>query len=181
MTDTSPSDLRALLDRITRLSAADAWSEQLNPAQMATLEYLARANRFSRAPSHVADYLGTTRGTVSQTLKALERKGYVTETRSSTDKRRTSYSLTQSGAEAVAEDQDIQQVLAALPPSTRAGLEAGLRSVLAGLLARRQGRSFGLCRTCKHHATGPDGPQCRLLNIALSTEEPNQICHEHAA
>ncbi len=178
MANTSPSDLRALFDRVTRLSAADVWNAQLNPAQMATLEYLARANRFSRAPSHVADYLGATRGTVSQTLKALERKGHVTETRSSTDKRRTTYSLTQSGADAVAGDQDIQQILAALPAATRDGLESGLRDVLSALLARRDSRSFGLCRSCKHHATGP---YCQLLDAALTAEEPNQICHEHAA
>ena len=41
------------------------------------MAYLARANRFSRGPSHLADWLGTTRGTVSQTLKALERDGLI--------------------------------------------------------------------------------------------------------
>lgn len=181
MTDTSLSDLHALLERVTRLGAADAWRDQLNPTQLATLEYLSRANRFSRAPSHVADYLGATRGTVSQTIKALERKGFVTETRSSTDKRRTSYSVTPTGSAAMSGAQEITQVLRALPTPLRNGLEAGLRGVLEGLLQQREGRSFGICRTCQHHQTGPKSAYCRLLQVNLSLEEPNQICHEHVA
>ena len=39
-------------------------------------------------------YLGTTRGTMSQTLKALENKGYVAGEPSETDKRSLSYALT---------------------------------------------------------------------------------------
>ena len=37
-----------------------------------------RANRFSPTPAALADYLASTRGTISQTLIALESKGHVT-------------------------------------------------------------------------------------------------------
>ena len=39
--------------------------------------FIARANRFSRTPAALADYAGSTRGTISQTLIALEQKGLV--------------------------------------------------------------------------------------------------------
>ncbi|MDG1431396.1 MAG: MarR family winged helix-turn-helix transcriptional regulator [Paracoccaceae bacterium] len=61
------------------------------------MDYLGQANRFSRSPSHVAEYLGTTRGTVSQSFKSLVQKGYVTEHRSKFDKRIISFELTASG------------------------------------------------------------------------------------
>ena len=90
-------EARALLDRVFRVFSSEEWEEGINPAQRAALAYLARANRFSRSPSHVAEYLNSTRGTVSQTLKALTRKGLVAEHPSTTDKRSISYDVTPAG------------------------------------------------------------------------------------
>lgn len=42
--------------------------------------YFARANRFTRSSSALTDYLGLTKGTVSQTINAVERKGLVKKT-----------------------------------------------------------------------------------------------------
>ncbi len=93
--------IRGLITRLARIDAGEGWADDLNPAQRAALDYLGQANRFSRSPSHVAEYLGTTRGTMSQTLKVLVRKGYVTELRSEADKRTISYALTQAGRNAI--------------------------------------------------------------------------------
>ena len=57
-----------LIGRLDRLMRSGVAVEGLNPAQWEALRYLARANRFSRPPAGLADYLGSTRGTVSQTL-----------------------------------------------------------------------------------------------------------------
>ena len=181
MTQNDSIDLRPLLDRLSRLAAADAWLGDLTPTQMAVLEYLGRANRFSRAPSQVADFLGATRGTVSQTLKTLERKGLVQEQKSSEDKRRISYEITESGQAAIAGDSQIDAALAQLTATERAPLEAGLRALLRQMIAQRGGRPFGLCRTCRYHdATSKGRAQCRLLDVALTAKEAGQICHEHA-
>ena len=74
-----------LVDRLYRLNAARDWADTLNPTQRMALAYLARANRFSRCPSHVAEYMALTRGTASQTLKALVRKKLIRSQRSSKD------------------------------------------------------------------------------------------------
>ena len=65
----------ALMDRLSRAMQRAQYAGGLNPAQWEALRYIARANRYSRSPSAVAEYLGATKGTVSQTLKALEHKG----------------------------------------------------------------------------------------------------------
>ncbi len=87
--------LRSLLDRTSRLLQAGHRTGDLNPPQVAALAYLSRANRFSRSPSQVADYLSATRGTVSQTLHALEGKGLIVPVRSDQDRRSLRYDLTE--------------------------------------------------------------------------------------
>jgi DNA-binding MarR family transcriptional regulator len=178
MNDPDPQRLKALIERLGRLVAAEQWAADLNPSQAAALGYLARANRFSRAPSQVADYLGATRGTVSQTLIALERKGLVAVEASPRDRRSLAYALTDTGRSALAETA-LERVLEAMA-DTKA-LEAGLRAVLAGLLAARGGRAFGICRACQHYEPKDDSGYCRLLSEPLLPEEAEQICHEQVA
>lgn len=173
-------EARALLDRVTRIYAAEEWEGGINPAQASALLYLARANRFSRSPSHVAEYLSSTRGTVSQTLKALMRKGLIAEQRSAADKRSISYEVTPEG-HALLEGQSASR--AALDGLTNA--EAKQLATLLATLARnalraRGGKSFGLCRTCKYHRKRKAGPYCALLDEALTPPEADEICHEHA-
>lgn len=175
------TEIRDLLDRIARIKAAEDWGDDLNPTQRAALTYLCKANRFSRAPSHVADYLSATRGTVSQTLKALARKGLIAETRSTSDRRSISYDVTPVGETASRNGTTLDAALAALAPETASTLAATLKGVVGAILQARDGRSFGLCRTCRHHRTRADGAFCALLNEALAPHEADQTCHEHEA
>lgn len=170
-----------LLDRLARLHAAGLRHDDLNPTQVAALSYLARANRFSRSPSLVADYLATTRGTASQTVKALVRKGLVEEAPVSGDKRAITLVLTASGRAAFGRNTEVMAALAMLEKAEAEILQAGLEELAKSLLSARGGRSFGLCRTCRHHQPHAGGANCALLKVALLPEEVNQICFEHAA
>lgn len=172
--------LKDLLHRFARLIAAGGWEGNLNPTQRAALLYLARANRFSRAPSHVADYLSATRGTVSQTLKALLRKGLIRERRSETDKRSFSYEPTREGIALVSADDGLSKVLAQLSSTEAADFANKLTHLISGMLEEREGRSFGVCRTCFHHETRGKAGFCNLLQVAIGEEERDQLCHEHA-
>lgn len=42
-----------------------------------TLSYLSSCNKYSNSPQHVAEYLGLTKGTVSQSISLLESVGLV--------------------------------------------------------------------------------------------------------
>jgi len=178
---TQPEQIRVLINRLARLDAAETWVDALNPAQIAALEYLARANRFSRAPSHVADYLGTTRGTMSQTLKALVRKGYVSERRSESDKRSISYNLSDAGRSLAARRGDLIDVINVLPDAEMRHLGDSLSAILERHLSQNNGRAFGLCNACAYHRVTKNGANCALLSLALAPEESNQICHEQVA
>lgn len=175
---TDPSHIRELVRRLARLDAAAGWAEDLNPTQREVLAYLARANRFSRSPSHVAAYLGSTRGTVSQSLRSLSAKGYVRERRSARDRRVLSYDLTEAGCRAATAGTPLQAALGRLGPERSAQLAADLTATLQALLTEGGGPRFGPCRTCRHHRHGPEGAFCGLLSVALTEAEAHQICIE---
>ena len=174
------STLRAMIERLSRLAAAEDRIGDLNPAQAQALGYLARANRFSRAPSHVADYLGATRGTVSQTLKALIRKGLLEVHRDPEDRRRIRYDLSAEGARRITRNREAEAALDRLGVSERAALERGVRAALGALVEVRGGPSFGICGVCKHLETAGPSRTCRLFGEKLAAPEAAQICHSQA-
>ncbi len=176
---TSERKIRALMNRLARLDNASSWSGDLNPVQRSALEYLRDANRFSRSPSHVAEFLGTTRGTMSQTLKALLRKGFVEEVRSEIDKRSISYALTRVGSAVLDEEGIIALALTKLNDQDAVELESGLHLALRQALKLNGGKSFGQCNTCRYHDTTTGAPYCQLLSLRLSTDDGGKICVEH--
>lgn len=175
---TQKTRIRGLINRLARLDAAASWSSDLNPVQRAALEYLASANRFSRSPSHAADYLGTTRGTMSQTLKALVRKNYVVEEPRGTDKRSISYCLTDAGRAVCALPNFLSQALDVVAKNEIGGLEDTLLAVLRQAILAHDHRPFGICRLCRHFDPRRQDGFCRLLSVQLTPAETIQICHE---
>lgn len=174
-----------LLERIGHLSRSDEQIGDLYPAQWAALRYLAQANRFSRTPMALTRYLGTTRGTVSQTLNALEKKGYVARQPNERDKRSVNVALTALGREKLANDPILrlaEVAKGALGTDTKIARKV-LEQVLSGLIATNDGRPFGQCRTCRHFrndsgASHTHPHHCDLLNVDLSTNDSEAICVE---
>ncbi len=171
--------IRILINRLAKIDSAAGWTGDLNPTQRAALEYLSEANQFSRSPSHVAEYLGTTRGTMSQTLKVLVRKGYAAEHRQKSDQRSISYELTEAGLDAVTEPTPIADAIGNLPASVQAALKDGLRQSLRLALAANGGQSFGKCKTCAYHDAASEYGFCTLLGLSLEPGENDKICIEH--
>ncbi len=176
---TSNLNIRALMNRLARLDSASSWAGDLNPVQRSALEYLRDANRFSRSPSHVAEFLGTTRGTMSQTLKALLRKGYVEEVRSDSDKRSISYALTKAGTVMLEDDGVVAVALTKLTDTEVCALENGLGQTLRQALSLNDAKSFGQCKTCRFHQTEGTSAYCKLLSLPLAQADTMKICVEH--
>ena len=61
------------------------------------LNYLAHSNKYTDTPAATASYFGMTRGTVSQSLILLEKKGYIEKRKDENDKRVTHVKLLPSG------------------------------------------------------------------------------------
>ncbi len=175
-----------LLERIGQLIRSDEQLGDLNPAQWGALRYLARANPYSRSPMAVTRYLGTTRGTTSQTLIALERKGYIKRMASPRDKRAVDLELTKQGRSKLGEDPGLHLAKVA---DDVLGKDVGivrdhLTSILNGLVKLNQGRMFGICRNCRHFRRNGGGSKaaphrCGLLEVDLSASDSEKICVEH--
>ena len=172
--------IRTLIERLGRIIASDEWANDINPTQWAALSYLAKANRFSRSPSQVAEFLAATRGTTSQTLKALARKELIREVRSEHDKRSISYDVTNAGLALLDGKNKQQDIASLLNEQEAASLLTGLETITLRTLKQRGMRSFGICRECAHHQKSGRGGYCKLLDEQLSPDEVYQNCHEHA-
>ncbi len=177
-------EIGELVTRLGRITHALQFSAGLNPAQWEALRFLARANRYSCTPSALAAYLGTTKGTVSQTLIALESKGYVSRTRSGADRRSVRLALTERGRDLLRQDPLalLQTAGSALPASEGDAMRDGLNRFV-GILTRTLSRcEFGVCEECCHlHLAGAedgiDVPcHCGLTDDPLSEPELEQIC-----
>lgn len=172
-----------LLERLARLVHNDAHAGGLRPTQWEALRYLSRANRFSRTPGALTAYFGMTKGTVSQTLAALERKGLVAKATASGDRRSIMLDLTKAGIAHLSDDplHELEGAIDALPKAAGETLRDGLESVMKSMLVQRGGRAFGVCRTCRHfqlkHADGAPH-YCALLSEPLSQGDSEQICAE---
>jgi DNA-binding MarR family transcriptional regulator len=184
----SAIDVAHLIDRLDRLARSGEAVGELNPAQWEALRFVARANRFSRTPAALAEYLGSTRGTVSQTLIALEQKGHVTREPSPRDRRSVMLELTAMGSQALKHD-PILALAADLENAAPHQLEATvevLRGALHAMITRNGGRAFGACYACRHFrkggGSGRSAPHhCALLDEPLSDTDSRAICVEQEA
>lgn len=183
---TLAAEAAQLIDRLERLVRSGESRHGLNPAQWEALRYLARANRFSRTPAALADFLGSTRGTVSQSLISLEEKGHVARTQSARDRRSVDLALTKHG-QALLEEDPLMRLAADIAASRTADLGVVvelLRDLLSRAIARNGGRPFGVCRTCRYFqklpSTADSYARCALLDEPLSRDDSLAICAEQA-
>lgn len=177
-----------LFDLLERLSSLTrVWFREhpslgeLQPIQLSALLYLARCNRYSNTPLAVTDYLGLTKGTVSQSLKALEAKGFLHKVADARDKRSVHLVLTPSARALIDAVMPPDFLLSA---AQRMGAQASdLEGLLLELLRNIQRGenvpSYGLCRTCRFHRTSAVGAVCGLTGEPLDAQEIDLICREH--
>ena len=176
------------LERLTRLMRAGEHEGGLNPAQWEALRYLARANRFSNSPIALTRFLGSTKGTISQTIKALERKGFITKGPRENEGRSISLSLTPKGSEALKNDPlaEFSKSLDELSGKNRRRLAKGLADLLETDLKRREQPGFGTCPTCRHfrekgrEADNGSPHSCMYFDAGLSGAEVQLICIAHS-
>lgn len=180
-----PDGAGALIDRIGRVARGLQFVDGLSPAQWESLRYVSRANRYSRNPSALAAFLGATKGTVSQTLIALEGKGYLRRVRGSPDRRAVRLDLTPAGEELLRRDPlDLVDtaVSGALLPTEASSLVDSLARLLRDLQKRCDINGFGICEQCalyrEANAADNDDPRqlCGLTGEALESDGKWRIC-----
>ncbi|MFG5863524.1 MarR family winged helix-turn-helix transcriptional regulator [Metapseudomonas sp. CR1201] len=179
------TDLFDLFERLTSLMRI--WHREhpqladVQPVQLSALEYLARCNRYSDTPLAVTEYLGLTKGTVSQSLKALEAKGLIEKRQDQQDKRSVHLVLTPAAREllgAVTPPEFLINAVAEMGADA-AELERLLAELLRTVQRQADVPGFGLCKTCRFHQQRDGEPFCGLTREPLARPSIELICREH--
>ena len=172
------------LDRLGRVTRAVQYAECLNPAQWEALRFLSQANQYSRTPGALASFLGTTKGTVSQTLTSLEDKGLVERVRSVTDRRCVDLVLTEAGQALMTQDplRALEQSVDRMDEDALKRISTMLRDLLQDIQVRNQMRHFGVCNRCDkvvpldEETNRACSYSCGLTGDPLFTNELGKIC-----
>ena len=144
------------------------------------LDYLAQCSSHSDTPLAVAEYLNLTKGTVSQSISVLERKGYLVKTPDNKDGRVVHLSLSTMGKQLLAELKpmtvfnEAEQILLDTPVST---VGEALNAVLTALQQASQAKSFGVCKSCAHFTE--QRHHCALAQEPVSQDETDRMCRYH--
>ncbi|TQV88117.1 MarR family winged helix-turn-helix transcriptional regulator [Aliikangiella coralliicola] len=155
----------------------------LQPVQLEALHYLSICNRYSDTPMAVTEYLGQTKGTVSQTLKVLERKSLLTKQPDENDKRLSHLKITAKGKQLLQQlvpTPMFNKACESLDKKDQAKIVSALNQLLATLLKTNGMKSFGVCHSCRFNSRKENGDYfCDLLKQPLSVDETELICREH--
>ncbi|VUD64487.1 Transcriptional regulator SlyA [Thalassocella blandensis] len=174
------NDINIWLERLTSLYNSQvrhaANTEGIRPVHAEILQYLSICNRYSNTAQALSEYLGQTKGSISQSVQLLEKDGLIERRQCSEDKRVTRLFLTPK-AQAIAE-----RIGKVLMPNLGEAKEANnaLKSLLMDWQLTNQHKGFGQCQTCRYNSLLSDGTfQCGLTGESLSSDEVKLLCREH--
>jgi MarR family transcriptional repressor of emrRAB len=156
----------------------------LQPVHFQVLNYLSRANKYSNTPAAVANYLGMTRGTVSQSLIILEKKGLLEKIPDMQDKRVVHLRLLAEGQAVLkqARPSDLfHEATTILHSSDNPPSDTNVfQQALTALQKANQSQSFGVCKTCRNFSEKDGEFFCQLTQEKLTDSDSEQICQEHS-
>ncbi len=180
------NDLFTILERVSNLLRGEArrvgQAFGLAPLQHDALYYLSICNQYSDTPLAVAEFLGLTKGTVSQTLKVLENKDLISKTTDSDDRRIVHLALTAQGKRYINQSippESFTQALETIPAAHQQALLEQLKALLLAYQYRSGREGFGVCKQCKHYGQHNGEFICGLTKDRLSIDNIELICREY--
>ncbi|MDA9433062.1 MarR family winged helix-turn-helix transcriptional regulator [Bradyrhizobium sp. CCBAU 51627] len=179
-----------LLGQVAQILWFEGTKHGMRDREWMALRFLSRANRFSRTPSALASYVGTTRGTASFIIGELERLGYLERKRSAKDKRSVMLSVTLQGKKFLARDpvNGLVEAIAVLEEDSKIRLRDILRHVLDQADAAEQRHHTDVCKRCiflREDRTSSENKTaeftCRLFRAPIAETEVDLLCtsYEH--
>ncbi len=157
----------------------------LQPVQLEALHYLSICNRYSDTPMAVTEYLGQTKGTVSQTLKVLEKKELLCKHLDKNDKRVYHLKVTSKGKRLINKTIPTTMFVNAcdlLSDKKRLEIEHSLKQLLIAVLQANNMKTFGVCKSCRYNSRIKDGGYfCNFVLQPLTEGDVQLICKEHEA
>jgi DNA-binding MarR family transcriptional regulator len=182
-----PASLLDLLNCLSRALRDDvrrrAVEHGLLRVHWEMLWYLRAANRYSNTLQVLAAYLGQTKGSISQSVQLLERRGLLRRVADIKDRRVTRLMLTKEGRSVlrrIETDKAWADAVQALPRAAVAQATDALTMLLRHRQQETGAATFGVCRSCAcFQVEAADRFRCGVTGEPLDTFDSGQICHVH--
>lgn len=167
-----------LIERLTALNRnllrQFATEEGLQLVHVEILQYLSICNRYSDSTQAISEYLGQTKGSISQSIGHLENHDFIKKVQDKIDKRIFHISLSSRG-EAVTE-----RLLKKIDMGGSGEFEPVLKTMLTSIQKKNGLKGFNTCVSCKFNQNPKKNTfVCGLTNERLSTDDVKKICREH--
>ena len=133
---TASQAVTEVMEQVFHLSYSVSYIHGMRPTQWAALRYFEQSEDNARTVINYAKYSHLTKGTASQTIRALVQRGLLVRAPVFSDRRSHRIDLTEKGRRLL-EDDPIAIVVAAiekLPPGQRDQLASSLRTIFGHLL-----------------------------------------------
>ena len=171
------------LSKLLRVDSRQAGAKfGLQPVQLEALHYLSICNQYSDTPMAVTEYLGQTKGTVSQTLKVLEKKELLSKYPDKKDKRVSHLKVTLKGKQLLKQlipTPMFIKACRALSDKDQSQIISALDQLLIMLLRANNMKAFGVCKNCRYNSkTDNGGYFCNLVQQPLSVGDIKLLCRE---
>lgn len=182
------------LERLAALQRLEHWrvsgERGLNPTQLAILRLLGRPGPSGMRVQAIAKELGLSQPTVTDSLQALERKGFIIRAHDPQDRRASLLHITETGRAAVqaarGEMTLTDKALAALTRQEQSALLAITIKMIRALLDDGRMPAKRMCVTCRHFRPqarpGTATPHyCEFVHASFGTDDLRLDCGDHDA
>lgn len=183
------SRIVAALERIAQAFRVLLWNESkeysLSPIQLQILIFLLHHSEEKRKVSYLADEFNMTKATISDSVKLLEQKKYISKSYEPHDTRSYVIHLTAKGKEMAKQTSffadEILAPITKLQSDDKENMLLSLMSVIQHLNKSGVITIQRMCKTCAHYspARGAQPHFCKLLNQDLAESELRIDCPEH--
>ncbi|CAH1904958.1 MarR family transcriptional regulator [Candidatus Nitrotoga sp. HW29] len=190
----TPAKSERIVSAITRIASvlrSGAWqfatTEGLNPTQVDILEAL-RLRRAGVRLSWIAQHLGVTSASASDSITSLTAKGLIEKGRDSGDGRAVALRLTRAGQDLAARISNsvgfAHEAVADLPQPTQDALFESLLALIGKLQQSNRFPEIRACVTCKYfaankHSDSKAPHHCMLIDTPLPINLLRLDCPEH--
>ena len=179
------------LERIATALRADDWvsarAAGVNPTQFAILSLL--EGRIEGASVRmIADQLGVSQPSATDSISALERKGYLLRSPSASDRRSVNIGLTDEGQAALTAARTTrsvaEQAAGALDANQQEDLLVSLITMIRHLQESGNIPIQRMCVSCRHfrpyaHADAAQPHHCNFVDAAFGQQDLRIDCREH--
>ena len=174
------------LERISQAFKVLLWEKAkelgLSPIQIQILIFVAHHHRQLANVSHLAQEFNVTKPTISDAIKALEKKNLILKDFSSSDSRSYTILLSEKGISTVDASQDfanpLYDQLGNLSKVERETFFAVLKKLIYGLNRRGILSVQRTCFGCRFYEKGQEGHYCNLLEKKLKDSQIRLDCPE---